>query len=471
MSFNAQEKFRAGFVLLLFIPVILCLMAARTTSHLIGSAEDVAYTNDVEKKLANLLSNLKDIEVSEREFILTGNPKLLEYFNHGRPSIDRQIAELKAMTRSNERQRYQLVLLEPLIPQKFEEMERAINLRQTEGLAAASKVILTDEGSRAMDDINTVIRRMMMEEEGLLKVRTADQAKSFKRTMAIFFSMLGLNIILVLTLAILIKRDVEKRQREEERIRQLNAGLERRVEQRTEALRRSNEDLQQFAYVASHDLQEPLRMVASYTELLKRRYKGRLDADADQFIDYAIDGVKRMNALIHDLLAYSRAGETPAEKLKQLNPEDTLNTVLKNLKVTIDDVGATITHDPLPSVEYDPLRLSQLFQNLLANAIKYRGDKKPMVHITARTANAETIFSIIDNGIGIDPRHTEEIFGIFKRLHGREYEGTGIGLAMCKKIVERYGGRIWVDSKPGEGSTFSFSIPLTKEARAAAHAD
>jgi signal transduction histidine kinase len=470
MSFNAQDKLRAGFVLLLFIPVILCFMAARTTGHLIDSAEDVAHTNEIEKKLANLLSGLKDIEVSEREFILTGNPKLLEYFNHGRPAIDRQIAELKALTRENSRQRDQLVLLEPLIPQKFEEMEKAIRLRQTEGLAAASKVILTEEGSRAMDDINTVIQRMMMEEERLLKVRTGDQSKSFNRTMAIFFSMLGLNVLLVVTLSILMKRDVEKRQREEERIRQLNAGLERRVEQRTEALRRSNEDLQQFAYVASHDLQEPLRMVSSYTELLKRRYKGRLDADADQFIDYAVDGVKRMNTLIHDLLAYSRAGETPAEKLKQLNPEDTLKTVLENLQVTIDDVEATITYDPLPRVEYDPLRLSQLFQNLLTNAIKYRGDKKPVVHITAHNSNAETVFSVIDNGIGIDPRHTEEIFGIFKRLHGREYEGTGIGLAMCKKIVERYGGRIWVESRPGEGSTFSFSIPIAKEARAA-HAD
>jgi signal transduction histidine kinase len=470
MSFNAQDRYRAGFVLLLFIPVILCFLAARTTSHLIDAAEDVAHTNEIEKKMANLLSDLKDIEVSEREFILTGNPKLLEYFMHGRPEIDRQIAELKALTGDNARQRYQLVLLEPLIPQKFEEMEKAIELRKTEGLAAASKVILTEEGSRAMDDINTVIRRMMMEEERLLKDRTGDQAKNFKRTMAIFFSMLGLNIILVLILSILIKRDVDKRQREEERIRQLNASLERRVEQRTEALRRSNEDLQQFAYVASHDLQEPLRMVASYTELLKRRYKGRLDADADQFIDYAIDGVKRMNTLIHDLLAYSRAGETPTERLKKLNPEDTLKTVLANMKVTINDVEATVTCDPLPTIEYDPMRLSQLFQNLLTNAIKYRGDNKPKVHITARPGSGETIFSVIDNGIGIDPSHAEEIFGIFKRLHGREYEGTGIGLAMCKKIVERYGGRIWVESKPGEGSTFSFTVPLVKEARAA-HAD
>jgi light-regulated signal transduction histidine kinase (bacteriophytochrome) len=141
--------------------------------------------------------------------------------------------------------------------------------------------------------------------------------------------------------------------------------------------------------------------------------------------------------------------------------------VLQNLEVTISDVGATITHDPLPTVEYDAMRLSQLFQNLLANAIKYRGDRTPKVHISAKKVVGETVFSISDNGIGIDPKYCEQIFGIFKRLHGREYEGTGIGLAMCKKIVERQGGRIWVDSKPGEGSTFFFSIPNHREARAA----
>jgi len=273
---------------------------------------------------------------------------------------------------------------------------------------------------------------------------------------------------LVTTLSVLMKRDIAERRREEERIRHLNADLERRVEQRTEALRRSNEDLQQFAYIASHDLQEPLRMVASYTELLKRRYHGKLDDDANQFIDYAVDGVKRMTSLIRDLLAYARAGETPLERLKPLQPEETLKTVLQNLKVTIADVGAVITHDPLPSVEFDGMRLSQLFQNLLVNAIKYRGERAPKIHISARTTGEEIVFSITDNGIGIDPQYADQIFGIFKRLHGREYDGTGIGLAMCKKIVERHGGRIWVESKLGEGSTFLFSIPVPqREMRAA----
>ncbi len=467
MKWTAQDKFRVGFVLLLIFPLLLCVMAARTTLHLIESADDVAHTNEIEKKLTRLVSGLKDIEVSEREFILTGDRKLLEQFRQGLPAIEKQIAELKLMTRENHRQRDSFELLEPLIPQKFEEMQKAVQIRESEGVAAASAVILSEKGTRAMDDINTVVLRLMAEEARLLKERTGTQSKNLRRTMFVFAAMMVLNVVLVLALFMLIRHDAHERRREEERIRHLNADLERRVEQRTEALRRSNEDLQQFAYVASHDLQEPLRMVASYTELLKRRYHGKLDSDADQFIDYAVDGVKRMSTLIRDLLAYSRAGETPAGKMRELNPEETLNTVLQNLKITIGDVGATITHDPLPPIEFDPMRLSQLFQNLLANAIKYRGERRPEVHVSARNDGSETIFSISDNGIGIDPKYSEQIFGIFKRLHGREYEGTGIGLAMCKKIVERQGGRIWVESKPGEGSTFSFTIPNHRSARAA----
>ena len=467
MKWSAQDKFRAGFVLLLIFPLLLCAVAARTTLRLIESADDVAHTNEIEKKLTRLVTKLKDIEVSEREFILTGNVKLLERFRQGRPAIDDQIEELKLLTQGNVHQRESFELLKPLIPQKFDEMQKAVKIRETEGLAAASAVILTDKGTLAMDDINTVVQLLMNEEARLLKARTGDQSKNFKRTIFAFAAMLLLNVVLVSALFVLIRHDAAERRREEERIRNLNADLERRVDERTVALQRSNEDLQQFAYIASHDLQEPLRMVSSYTELLKRRYHGKLDSDADQFIDYAVDGVKRMGTLIRDLLAYSRAGETPAEKVREINPEETLNTVLQNLKVTIGDVDASITHDPLPRIEFDPMRLSQLFQNLLANAIKYRGERRPVVHISVRKQGSETIFSVADNGIGIDPKYSEQIFGIFKRLHGREYEGTGIGLAMCKKIVERQGGRIWVESKLGEGSTFSFTIPKHQSAQAA----
>jgi PAS domain S-box-containing protein len=225
-------------------------------------------------------------------------------------------------------------------------------------------------------------------------------------------------------------------------------------------LKRSNDELQQFANVASHDLQEPLRMVASYTQLLAKRYRGRLDADADEFIAYAVDGCNRMQRLIEDLLTYSRAG-TNGEALHEISSKNALDEALTNLRATIEESGAVVTHDWLPAITADDTQVAQVFQNLIGNAVKYRGAEVPQVHVSAKKdGHNEWIFSVRDNGLGIEPRYFERIFILFQRLHGRnEFKGTGIGLAICKKIVERAGGRIWVESQLKKGSTFYFSVP------------
>jgi PAS domain S-box-containing protein len=239
---------------------------------------------------------------------------------------------------------------------------------------------------------------------------------------------------------------------------------EAQLEYKVEELSRSNEELEQFAYIASHDLQEPLRMVASYTQLLARRYKGKLDADADEFIFFAVDGAQRMQRLIQDLLAFSRIG-TQGKSLTDISSEKALQQALMNLGGAIEMSGAVVTHNELPDVEADETQLVQLFQNLVGNAIKYQKQELPRVHISAaKNGGKKWKFSVQDNGLGIEPQYFDKIFGMFQRLHKREeYAGTGIGLAICKKIVERHGGTISVESEPGQGSTFHFALAGSKK--------
>ena len=242
--------------------------------------------------------------------------------------------------------------------------------------------------------------------------------------------------------------DISARKKAEEELRRSHAELER-----------SNEELQQFAYVASHDLQEPLRMVTSYMGFIERRYKGQLDADADDFIGYAVDGAKHMRMLINDLLEYSGVG-THGKAFGPVDCETLLSRLLDHLQLSIEDSGATVTHDHLPTVIGDGAQLMRLFQNLIHNSLKFKNDSPPLIHVSAEQCYGDWLFSFHDNGIGIDPQYADRIFIIFQRLHGREeYPGTGIGLAICKKIVERHGGRIWVQSEPGKGATFFFTIP------------
>src|SRR3989338_1717532 len=231
--------------------------------------------------------------------------------------------------------------------------------------------------------------------------------------------------------------------------------------QRTRELSRSNQELEQFAYVASHDLQEPLRMIASYTQLIAQRYRGKLDADADEFIGYSVDGATRMQAIINDLLKLSRVG-THNTVFTRVNAQAELDRALANLRLVIEDSGASIVCDPLPSLNADESQLTQLFQNLIGNALKFRGSNSPCIQIGAEHQGEEWVFHVRDNGIGIVPEHSERIFLMFQRLHGKkEYPGTGIGLTICKKIIEHHVGRIWVESEQGKGSTFYFTIPNT----------
>ena len=250
-----------------------------------------------------------------------------------------------------------------------------------------------------------------------------------------------------------IHADITERKRAEDEILKLNYELKRRVEE----LARSNADLEQFAYIASHDLQEPLRMVAAYTQLLAERYRGRLDENADKFIGYACEGALRMQSLIQDLLVFSRAGRNGCVRV---DCGAVIQEILLSLGPAIKESGAVVTHGTLPAVWANRSQITQVLQNLIGNAIKFRGKEPPLISVQAEKTGQQWLFSVSDNGIGIPQEHAENIFVVFQRLHTRaEYPGNGIGLAICKKIVEHCGGRIWVESQAGRGSVFKFTIP------------
>lgn len=280
-----------------------------------------------------------------------------------------------------------------------------------------------------------------------------------------------LRVALVLLISVLISRVAQNRNRIEAALRKVNENLDEGVRQRTAELQRSNlelqrlnEDLNQFAYSASHDLQEPLRMIAIYSQMLERKHKGQLSPQADEYIEQIVEGAKRMELLLKDLLAYAQTVNISLENIEPVDAAAVLEQALFNLSAAIQESGATVTHQDLPRVRVQEVHLLQLFQNLIGNAIKYRGDAPPRVEVSATRKDACWAFWVKDNGIGIPSSYRDHVFRMFKRLHpSSKYEGTGMGLAICFRIVERYGGRIWVESEEGKGSNFCFTLPAAGE--------
>jgi signal transduction histidine kinase len=447
---------------------LLLFVAGLSYWRLARNREDrqwVVHTYQVMGQLDGILQGMTDAETGERGFILTGDNSYLAPYQRGLSEVRQSTAAVRKLTSDNLKQQRSLGSLEPVIAERLRELQERIQVRRDGGLTAGAAAVREGAGKEYMNVVRTALNEMKTEEERLLALRSADLDASSQKTRTVLVLGELLAIIFLAIAGFIIRAEMQHRRQAEAQVRKLNADLERKVAERTaelaeraKDLERSNMELQQFAYVASHDLQEPLRTIASFTQLLAKRYGDKLDDKAREFIAFAVDGSKRMQTLINDLLSFSRVG-TQGRPLVPVSMDTVLDAVLKNLKRSIEESRAIITRDPLPLVLADEVQLSQIMQNLIGNAIKFRRDGAAIVHIGAEQTPTGWNISVRDNGIGVAPEHSERIFVIFQRLHTKtQYPGTGIGLAICKKIAERHGGRIWLEPTPGGGSTFIFSI-------------
>lgn len=460
MTFKA--RIIAGFGVALALLICVGILSYWSVVQNANERQWVGHTHLVLEKLDALSANLIDAETGERGYLLTGKESYLAPYNGAASKLRENSKDLRQMTADNPVQQRTLDGLETVMAARLAILQHEIDIRRQAGLAAAAHFVAESSGKQETGQARMEIAAMRQEEDHLLVQRSLGVERTSLRTRVVIITGNALAVLLLLSAGIVVQREMVRRKDAEDEIRLLNVDLERRVEELAKSMKdlaRSNSELQQFAYVASHDLQEPLRMVASFTQLLGKRYKEKLDDDARDFINYAVDGATRMQTLITDLLSYSRVG-TQGKPLESTQCDEVLDRVLSNFKLAVKESGAVITRDPLPTVMADALQLGQLFQNLIANAIKFHGEGSPSVHVSAERRGGDWEISVRDNGIGISQEYADRIFVIFQRLHTKtEYPGTGIGLAICKKIAERHGGRIWVEPSPGGGSTFRFSIP------------
>ena len=421
-------------------------------------SEQIKITQAIATSTAALRSALTDAETGQRGFLLTGQEDYSASYRRAVSEVPQALKALKDAVGPRPRQHAREQLLAPLVQRKLDEMQRTIEVRKTQGPDPALAIVRSGQGRETMDEIRSICAEMETAAYTRLSTQTGEANAAVNQARIITVAGSSLLLGLIILASITIERGIRRRDQ-----LYLESQAARLAAERSEmALARTNEELQQFAYAASHDLQEPLRTIRIYTELLIDGWT-RLDADrARDAMSFIVSGAERMSRLVGALLEYSRAGTASDNPLAEIQTEEVLARTLKSMQGMIEESNALVTHAPLPVVTGDETQFAQLLQNLVSNAIKYRGSEPPRVHLSAREQSVEWIFLVADNGEGIDAAYVSQVFQVFKRLHGPEKPGSGIGLATCKKIVERHGGRIWVESKVGKGSTFCFTVPKNK---------
>jgi signal transduction histidine kinase len=487
-----------AFLVAVTLLIIMGWLGYRLQSELWDATARVTQTYQVIEKLQEVIADLSDAETGQRDFIITGNHGYLETYNAAVSEAEQDMGILKELTRNHPAQQKQLAGIESLIAERLASLQDGIETRKNEGFQATRAKVLSGRGQSLMARVRSRVTEVIAAEAELLQEHSALLASKTTRVQQTRLAGSFLAIALLGVVFMLLNREITRRSRVErelahqqkllyqaleERTRandeltkqrkdleDVNGRLEAEVAERVQAqgllnaanaeLERSNRDLELFATVASHDLQEPLHTITSYTELLAHKYEGKLDQRADTYIGFIVDGTTHMHRMINDLLAYSRVG-TRAKPLVPVRMDAVLDQALASLAKSLKESDATLERARLPEVAGDDTQLAQLFQNLIGNAFKFRKKETPLnIRITCERGDGEWVFGVHDNAIGLEPRFSGRIFEIFSRLHTREeYEGSGMGLAICRKIVERHDGRIWVESKPGEGASFYFTIP------------
>jgi signal transduction histidine kinase len=418
------------------------------------------HTHQVIEELKDTLIGLEEVETCSRGYVISGKPEYVRTFKLGKEAVSQHLSQVAALVRDSAEQTALVNQARDIAAQKIAYGEQIIDLTSRH-LPNPDKG--KGRGTQIMNAFKVVINNMTSHEEQLLASRT-DDLLNIQRLNWGTTAVLAVFILSMLAWVYQVARQAILE--EQARVADLTREIEERKRVEAELIITSNRlissnmDLQQFAYVASHDLQEPLRAVAGFLTLIVSKNKGRLDEETESWINHAVEGAQRMRTLINDLLSFARV-ESQGKPLVKTDCNAALQRAQKNLSVLLKESDLVLEAEKLPVVTGDEGQLAQLFQNLLSNAVKFRSAAPPRVVIGVSERQKEWLFTVQDNGIGFDEEHAKRIFVIFQRLHGRdEYKGTGIGLALCKKIVERHGGRIWAQSQPGKGSTFSFTIPV-----------
>jgi signal transduction histidine kinase len=480
-----------GFAFGLTTLVLLGWLTYRDLTATEISIREVDHTYRVLNKLDNIFSSLKDAEAGQRGYVITGKKEYLEPYYKEAGSIEEGLSTLRDMTVNNPQQQKRLDDIEPLVRVKLALLKKTIDMSRAKAFRFASHIMQTGVDEVLTEQIRMKVANAREEEVMLLQERSTARRYASHRLVWAIVAGGSLSITLLLTAFLFLRREIGRRIKVEGELRSHQDGLENLVQKRTrdivianslltkevamrkhaekdlkkaiEDLARSNKELDQFAAIASHDLQSPLRTVAGFVDILARDYRGKLDEKANEYITRVENGTRRMSGLLHDLYVYSRIG-TQGKQLTTVDMAAVLNGAVDNLKEVIDGNTVAITSDELPYVEGDDTQLMQLLQNLIGNAIKFRKkDIAPTIRISVQHRDREWVFGVHDNGIGIAPQFYDRIFEIFQRLHtSEEYPGTGLGLALCKKIVDRHGGRIWIESRPDDGSSFYFTVPASR---------